>query len=190
MLLTEKIILEKTYTSLYKDPVLIISGIHGDEPAGNLVANYYKKIPNVYTITNINPTAKRRYNGKDLNRYFNKPKGVQANIIEQIKNIQPKLVINLHEDDEAKNTYVYCSVSLANKVKNILKHFNIKTAKTAHGDVTDDGVIINGKQPYDGTLEVYLDQIKIPYCTIETPSTFLPLKERIYIQKTIIDNLF
>jgi hypothetical protein len=39
---------------LNKKTFVIISGIHGDEPAGNKAAEYFKNQKNVYVISNIN----------------------------------------------------------------------------------------------------------------------------------------
>ena len=73
---------------------VIISGLHGDEPAGNKAAEYFKNQKNVHVISNINTTNKRRVDGRDLNRHFD-DKGnsdeIQEDIISQIEELNPRM---------------------------------------------------------------------------------------------------
>ena len=150
---------------------VIVSGLHGDEPAGNTAANYFKNLPNVKVYSNLNKTKKRRLNGKDPNRHFDTDdqNDLQDRLLSKIEELNPTLVISLHEDDEVDGVYAYCSPEIEDKVKNALMKSKIQLAVKAHGDVTDQGVISNGQQPYKGTLERALKRRNIPYCTLETP---------------------
>lgn len=162
--LIEKFLDKKTY--------VIISGLHGDEPAGNEAANFFKNQPNILIFSNLNPTKKRRYDGKDLNRHFdtNDKNDLQDKLLAKIEKLKPYMVISLHEDDEVDGLYAYCSSEIESVIKNALKKSNFKLANSAHNDNTNDGVITNGDQPYKGTLEKALKRRNILYCTIETPS--------------------
>lgn len=183
-------LLEEAYKQvLKKEPTfLIISGLHGDEPAGNLAAKYFKNLKNVRVWDSINPTHRRRFQGKDINRHFEeKGEGeIQKSIEEQIEVLKPTVVISLHEDDEVSGVYAYCSPELKEKVCGCLKESGIKIVSSVHGDKTEEGVIVSGKQPYRGTLERFLKRRGILYFTLETPSSLYHLKKRTLIMIQII----
>ena len=174
-----------------EDVYVLVSGIHGDEPAGNEAVKYFKNRKNIYIISNVNKTGKRRLNGKDLNRHFDSEDStaIQDNILNKILEINPKLVIDLHEDDEVDSVYAYCTKDIEDNVKKALSDLGVKLAKRAHGDNTDDGVIVNGKQPYKNTLEKALKKRNISYCAIETPSSSEELQKRVDHMIKIINHL-
>jgi predicted deacylase len=176
---------------LNKKTYVIIAGIHGDEPAGNKAAEFFKNQKNVYVISNINKTHKRRLNGKDLNRHFDTSddNDLQDKILLKIEELSPSVVISLHEDDEVDGVYAYCSPELESEVSSCLNNIDLKLANSAHGDKTKNGVIVNGKQPYKGTLERALKRRNILYCTIETPSSLENIEKRIDCLKNIVHNL-
>lgn len=180
--LIEKFLKNKTY--------ILISGLHGDEPAGNKASSFFKNLKNILVFSNINPTNKRRYDGKDLNRHFDKNNddGLQDKLLTKIEKLNPYLVISLHEDDEVDGLYAYCSPEIKDKIKDVLKRSNFKIAKIAHKDETDCGVIVNGEQPYDGTLEKALKRRNIMYCTIETPSKE-NFEKRVDCMRKIVHNI-
>jgi predicted deacylase len=181
--LVEKILNKKTF--------VIVSGLHGDEPAGNKAAEYFKNQKNIHVISNINKTNKRRMNGKDLNRHFDTPdeNDLQDKILLKIEEMNPSIVISLHEDDEVDGVYVYSSPDLEEYIKKCLDGIDFKILKNVHGDKAEDGVITNGKQPYKGTLERALRRRNISYCTIETPSKNENLKKRVDCLKKIVFNI-
>lgn len=181
--LVEKLLNNKTF--------VIISGIHGDEPAGNAASEYFKNQKNVYVISNINKTNKRRVDGKDLNRHFDTPDNndLQDKILLKIEELNPSIVISLHEDDEVDGVYAYCSPDIEDHVKSCMNNIDLNISKTAHGDKTNGGVITNGKQPYKGTLERALRRRSISYCTIETPSDKENFQKRVDCLKNIVHNL-
>jgi hypothetical protein len=170
---------------------VIISGLHGDEPAGNLAAEYFKKKSNIKVFSNINNTNKRRIDGKDPNRHFDTDdkNDLQDRLLAEIEKINPKLVISLHEDDEIDGVYAYCSSDIEDKVKKSLLKSKIKLTTKAHNDITDDGVITNGQQPYKGSLERALKRRNIPYCTLETPSSTEDIQTRVNTLIVIINSL-
>lgn len=166
--------------------MLLVAGLHGDEPAGNEAAD---KLQNVDKITRVNKTGKRRIDGKDPNRHFDKETEgkLQKDILKTIEDKDPDLVVAMHEDDEAQKPYAYASESAADKLKAVLKDKN--TAQSAHGDKTDKGVISKGNNPKDGSLEKALDRRGIPRVTIETPSSAQSLEERTATQMDIVNKL-
>lgn len=152
---------------------VIVAGIHGDEPAGNLAVKAFQNKKNIHIISNINKTHKRRFKGKDLNRHFDSKDStsIQDNILNTILKINPILVIDLHEDCDINKVYAYCSPDIKEQVKKALSSLGVELATKAYGDKTDGGVISKGKQPYKHTLERALRKRNIPSCTIETPSS-------------------
>ena len=172
--------------------IVIVSGLHGDEPAGNIAADHFKSYDNVHVISHVNKTSKRRVNRRDINRHFDdkgKSDKIQEHILSKIESISPILVIDLHEDDEVNGVYAYCSEELRDCIKKCLSNIELNLAKIAHGDKTDKGVIVNGKQPYKGTLERALKRRGILYCTIEVPSGNGKFKERVNCLKEIVSNI-
>jgi len=180
-------LIEKT---LNKKTFCIISGLHGDEPAGNVAANYFNNKSNIFVFANLNPTDKRRLGGKDLNRHFDTKDSseLQKSLLTKIEELSPSLVISLHEDDEIENAYAYCSYEIKDIVKSAFRNIEVNKAKYAHGDKTDNGVIVNGKQPYSGTLERALKRRNILYCTLETPSRD-KLENRIKCLKKLVEDI-
>jgi hypothetical protein len=170
-----------------KASTLVVSGIHGDEPAGDVAAEKLKGTTDV--ISDINPTDKRRFRGKDINRHFDKPVegSIQQKLLDIIDSKRPSKVVALHEDDEVDKPYAYSSPSLAHEVKEALKDKD--TATSAHNDKTDDGVISEGKNPPKGSLEKALDNRGIAHATIETPSKSQNMGERTKTHLDVIKSL-
>lgn len=181
--------------SMKKKKAVIISGIHGDEPAGNIAAQHFKKLKDVLVIDYVNTTGKRRFLGLDLNRNFlkrNMPEK-DKDILQSILKVQPEIVISLHEDDSIGSVYMYCSADLSFFLQSLLKDTEI-TINTAHGfvhgDKAEKGVIQGGlSHKRQGTLERALEKYNIPHCTIETPTKKHSIEERAEIQKNIVTNI-
>lgn len=170
-----------------KASALVVSGIHGDEPAGDKAAQKLKDSADV--VSDINPSDKRRFEGKDINRHFDKPTEgkVQKTILDIIRKKKPSKVIALHEDDEVDKPYAYSSESLKDETREALKEY--RTASSAHGDKTEDGVISKGKNPPDGSLEKALDDRDIPRVTLETPSKSQNMNKRVETQLDVVKKL-
>jgi predicted deacylase/NTP pyrophosphatase (non-canonical NTP hydrolase) len=170
-----------------KANALVVSGIHGDEPAGNKAAQKLKDSADV--VSDINPSDKRRFEGKDINRHFDKPTEgkVQKTILDIIRKKKPSKVIALHEDDEVDKPYAYSSESLKDETREALKDYD--TASSAHGDKAEDGVISEGKNPAKGSLEKALDDRDIPRVTIETPSKAQNMNKRVETQLDVVKKL-
>ena len=166
--------------------MVLVVGLHGDEPVGAYISDIP---PDIKIIGPINQTGKRRLDGKDLNRQFNKADGLAEQILDQIKELRPQCVVDSHEDDEVNQVYVYCSVDIQKALQKILSQLDIPLAQKAHSDFTEGGTIVSGEQPYTGTLERECKNLGISYCCIETPITW-PLNARIKIQTKIINDLY
>ena len=174
------------------NPVVIIGGIHGDEPAGNIAAKKFEGRKDVIVIADVNTTGKRRLDGVDPNRHFDKDDSlpIEDEILSKIEAIQPRLVISLHEDDTTDEVYAYCSPGMEDKVKAALKSLDVPLAKSAIGDKTDEGVIVRGHLPTVGTLERALRKRDIPSVTIETPVKSYDLEERVNLHIRAVNFLF
>ena len=172
-------------------PIVLVGGIHGDEPAGNLAAKHFLNKKGVVVFADINQTGRRRLDGVDPNRHFDKNDSlpIEDELLTKIENIQPKLVIALHEDDSTDEVYAYCSPGMVDKVKAALRGLNVPLAKEAIGDKTDEGVISHGHLPTVGTLERALRKRDIPSVTIETPVKTYSVKERLKLQIKLIEFL-
>ncbi len=165
--------------------IVLVTGIHGDEPAGSLVTD----IPtDIQVVGPVNNTGKRRKNGVDLNRHFDGSNSESDRVLSQVLKASPALVITTHEDDEVDSVYAYASPDMAETAKQVLRVVTGDIAAKAHADVTDDGVITGGRQPYAGSLERACEQRGIPYVCVETPKS-MPIKERVRIQTAIINGL-
>jgi len=177
------------YEAYSKKEVVIVAGIHGDEPAGNYAARYFSDNPKILVIDNINSSGKRRLNGKDINRQFGKDTDELADsILQTILEVQPTLVISLHEDTDVDRPYAYCSESLTARLQNIFKDLDIDVLEgTIYGDELEGGVVIS-REHRSGTLESQLDNNNISYCTLETP-TNIDLKDRVNLQIQVIEAL-
>jgi predicted deacylase len=177
---------EEYYNEIQKteSPVVIVGGIHGDEPAGNLAAKRFEGKEGIVVISDVNTTGERRLDGVDPNRHFDKKDSlpIEDKILSKIEEIKPRLVISLHEDDTTDEVYAYCSPGMVDKVKAALKSLKVPLAKSAIGDKTDEGVISHGHLPTVGTLERALRKHDIPSVTFETPVKSYSLKDRVELQ--------
>jgi hypothetical protein len=147
---------------------LVVHSIHGDEPAGEAAA---KNLDGVNVVDAGNHTGKRKMHGKDLNRHFGKKDASKQNkaILDKIIKARPSLLIDLHEDNTKDKAYAYASGDMAEKVKNILRKSKLPIANSAEGDKTDDGVIVGGKYPGEGSLVMEANKKGIPYVLLEAP---------------------
>lgn len=186
----DTLLLEEIYEAMNAQ-VVIVGGIHGDEPAGNLAAKTFKGQKGIVVIADINTTGKRRLQGVDPNRHFDMKDSleIEDEILERIEKIKPRLVIALHEDDSTDQIYAYCSPGMKDKVKAVLASLHLPLAKSAIGDKTDHGVITTGHLPTRGTLERALRKRDIPSCTIETPSKKYSLEKRVEIHQAVVTKL-
>jgi hypothetical protein len=175
----------------FEFPVVIVGGIHGDEPAGNIAAKEFVGKKGVVVVSDVNPTGKRRFHGIDLNRHFGLKNSlpIEDTLLTKITELKPRTVIALHEDDTTDEVYAYCSLGLVNMVKVALKSLQAPLAKSAIGDRTDEGVITHGHLPCRGTLEHELRHRHIENCTIETPAKKHSVHERVELHKHMVSAL-
>ena len=179
------------YYNEMESPVVLVGGIHGDEPAGNIAAKKYEGKKGIIVIADVNTTGERRLDGVDPNRHFDKKDSlpIEDEILSKIEALQPRLVIALHEDDITDEVYAYCSPGMKDKVQAVLAELGVPLAKSAIGDRADKGVIARGHLPTAGTLEKALRKRDIPSVTIETPVKSYNLEDRVKLQVQIVNGL-
>ena len=186
-----RILTFEEYYNQIESPVVLVGGIHGDEPAGNIAAKKFEGRKDVVVIADVNTTGERRLDGVDPNRHFDKEDSlpIEDEILAKIEALQPRLVIALHEDDTTDEVYAYCSPGMKDKVQAVLAELGVPLAKTAIGDKADKGVIARGHLPTAGTLEKALRKRDIPSVTIETPIKSYSLEDRVKLQIQIVNGL-
>ena len=169
--------------------IVLVAGIHGDEPAGWSTLKAFKGDPRIATIDVGNHSGKRTQDGEDLNRQFG-TEDEPPDVLDTVRDANPSLVIDLHEDTSSDGAYAYCSPSIAARVKAVFrKAKGMPKAKSVEGDKAEEGVIYKGRNPKPGTLEIALESMGTPYCTIETPVVGHTLKERIAFQTKVVNML-
>jgi len=186
-----RILTFEEYYNQIESPVVLVGGIHGDEPAGNIAAKKFEGRKDVVVIADVNTTGERRLDGVDPNRHFDKEDSlpIEDEILAKIEALQPRLVIALHEDDTTDEVYAYCSPGMKDKVQAVLAELGVPLAKSAIGDRADKGVIVRGHLPTAGTLERALRKRDIPSVTIETPVKSYDLKKRVELQVKAVEGL-
>jgi len=181
--------------------VYISSGIHGDEPAGPLVAlrliqeNRWPENAEIYLLPCLNPTGftlNKRENagGIDLNRDYRNSKS--AEVLAHIAWLerQPKfdLYLCLHEDWESNGFYLYeqnpdARPSLAEKIVAAVREVcPIDLSENIEGRPAQNGIVRPNILPHerpDWPEVFYLitHKARLGY-TLEAPSDF-PLQTRI-----------
>lgn len=185
-----------------KKTLVIIGGIHGDEPAGPygiaawLRRGRYPSDINVMCVPLLNPTGfdkKTRENagGRDLNRGLNKKMKPAKELQVLLKSLAEEsidFVLTLHEDGEHKGVYLYSSSKdLKPLCKDILlaasQHIPINTNDKIFGDNAENGMIFDdsSKPKHIHSIEYYVEQKGIDCITFETPQN-VDLQVRIKAQ--------
>jgi predicted deacylase len=179
----------KKYFDDKKPYVAILSGLHGNEPAGpEAVYEFFSKHisvsnddVNLFLMPLLNPHGFNRFirkdaNNTDMNRQWDK------NNRKLIKNLKKlfidenfDLVISLHEDPNVDGFYVYGGRYIKGDqleaVANILNKFMqpIKDGEI-YGDPVFGGMVEDGnedKPKHKKSLEFFFDKNKIPNVTAE-----------------------
>jgi len=169
---------------------VIVSGIHGDEPAAAIAGRQLasKGLP---VVDVGNHSGKRTDHGIDLNRHFddaNKPPKL-VSALRKLVALHPKQIIDLHEDNDAHGAYAYASHDIADRVRQKLNAGKaLGQAKSVKGDKAVQGVITDGKYPPKGSIEKVMENKGISYTTVETP-TNVPLSERVAFHKDKVEKL-
>lgn len=190
-----------------KKTLLIIGGIHGDEPAGPygiaawLRRGKYPSDINILCVPLLNPTGfdkqtRENAGGRDLNRGLNKSikpaKELQV-LLKSLAEESIDFVLTLHEDGEHEGVYLYSSsTDMKPLCKDILKaasqHIPINTNEKIFGDNAQDGMIFDdsSKPKHIHSIEFYVEQNGINCITFETPQN-VDLQIRIKAQVEAID---
>lgn len=175
--------------------IVLTSGIHGDEIAGNVIlmkfANYFKKnnlnIGKIIAFVGVNISGGRNLTreitetGEDLNRLFGgKINGsfgerLAYKISQEIISYKPSLVIDLHND------YFFSTPYILLDPKNLFNEDLYK--KTSKLAVASDLHVIqerdDEREIYENSLSAYLISQNIPSITIEGGPDKLILKKHI-----------
>lgn len=189
--------------------IYLSAGIHGDEPAPPLALlrllerDFFDQRANWYICPLLNPAGfirgtRENATGLDLNRDYRVARS--AEIIAHVRwlQLQPTfgLALCLHEDWEAKGTYLYelnphNRPSLAEAIiVSVGKAHPIDLSPTIDGRPAAGGIIRPDSDPTKRELwpeAIYLRAHHTPLgYTIETPSGF-PLENRIAAQCTAVE---
>ena len=183
--------------------VLLIGGVHGNEPAGSLaLENHFNndKLPLKGTVTLIpraNPCGLKNnirwmpsLFDMDLNRSFNKRNKTIDFIKQFVK--QADIVIDFHEgyDYHSRNPQSVGSTLSTSSEMDIA----IPIVNLLNKNITDHNkkwVARNKKDPVGGTLREYCDSINKPYILVETTGqdNIQPLTLRINQCNTVISSI-
>ncbi len=135
-------------------------------------------------------------------------KAITSYALEKAKKYPPKLVIDLHEDESKRGTYMYAYSEkghedlIARHIIKILKKHNVpleKNKRTRFGEEIRDGIVMNAQ---DGSIDELMyskkiivnEKIKIgpsaPHVmVIETITLGIPLSKRVKIHTEIINSI-
>lgn len=180
--------------------IAILSGLHGNEPAGPygvydfLQDNSDQNICNLFLVPLLNPHGFNRHirrdaNKSDMNRQWDDSSRKLINRLKKLfKGKNFDFVLSLHEDDSVEGFYVYGGKTISNSqlqiVANILKtHLPPIEDGEIYGDPVYKGIVEESnedKPKHYKSLEFFFDKIKVPNVTIEISGS-LPLDQRIKI---------
>jgi len=194
--------------TLSRTKVLIVGGIHGDEPAGPLglmkfleqrnskeilsrLSASFIPVMNVYGFTHDTRTNE---GNKDINRnYDNGTPSKEAQVIKNNKDfifdLASKGFLTLHEDDTKDNFYLY-TCGKNQKLFDSLRSVGKKSFGLATGEANDKYPINNGfvKDVLDdGSFESFLGNNGIIGITTETP-TIEKIDKRIEANRLLINS--
>jgi predicted deacylase len=188
--------------------VVIIAGLHGDEPGGPQgILDFFERKnlgvlkKNLLLIPVMNPDGYINFDrededDKDLNRQWNKDKVKPA--IRTVKQVvidyKPDFMLSLHEDPNADGFYLYPSKNAdKDSVDYIQKflHSNLQpvSKKTVYGDRVKKGIITktSNTPKHYASMEKYFEKRGIPNVTLELP-TDLPIEQRKKIYGDLLVN--
>jgi len=166
----------------------IISGLHGDERSGPLSLLEFLKQDNLQDLI-IFPLVndigwsnnQRDWNHINLNRSF----GLETapDFIKEICKIQPKYIIDLHEDSETDYPFIFQYIQDSPDLLEPLIHkFDLEM------EIWSDGEI------WPGSTDTYFRSKGIYCVTLEVPPTIWSLEKRTIFQVEVlnfcINNLF
>jgi murein peptide amidase A len=184
-----------------KSRIYISTGIHGDEPAGPLVAlkllqeNHWPVNAEIFLLPCLNPigfTMNTRGNssGIDLNRDYRNPKAAETRAHIAWLERQPKfdLYLCLHEDWESHGFYLYeqnpdNKISLAGKMIAAVKKVcpidlsEIIEGRAAQGGILRPNILPQERPDWPEALYLISHKARQGY-TLEAPSDF-PLPTRV-----------
>lgn len=166
--------------------VLIIGGLHGDEPAGvcaavELLTKQYQNDACITVIPCANPAGfkhERRENedGEDINRQFDDGTKQEEELVLRDMVAQCDLLITLHEDGTRDGCYAYAPKLYAKIGRSALKamsrHVDVTQDADVFGDYCDAGLItdIHLNNPKHGqSVEGFGKKMGVPSFCLEVP---------------------
>ncbi len=191
-----------------KPKIALLSGLHGNEPAGPhaildyLLSGKTNDEINLFVMPLLNPHGFNRFirkdgNNTDMNRQWNES---SRKLIRRLKKLflmkKFDMVISLHEDPSVDGFYVYGGryikgknlKSIADIIRNYMKP--IKDGEI-YGDPVYDGVVEDNneeKPKHKKSLEFFFDRNNIPNITVEISGKG-DLEDRIEIYRKFLEEL-
>jgi predicted deacylase len=166
--------------------IVVIGGIHGDEPAGicaalELATKEYPKSQMLSIIPCANPEGYQRNTrendqGEDINRQFDDDRRQkEENVLRDIVG-QADVLITLHEDDVHEGCYVYAPKIHSDVGRKALEamssHLSITSSGKIFGDLCDDGLLVGfdkDNPKHGASVEGYGKKMGVPSFCLEAP---------------------
>jgi len=184
-----------------KETILITAGCHGNESAPVYAMQKFlkeKKFPKnkrIILVPCVNPIGfvlNLENTNKDINinRDFKEnPNSKEAKFLKEIvEKYKPEFVVNLHEDPDEIDFYIWVQGDREEESKKLISDLNISYFKNKdiHGDQVKDGVILNAQE--NCSFEGYLIKNSIPNFCTETPGEW-GIKKRIKVNLDILNKI-
>jgi predicted deacylase len=166
--------------------VVVIGGIHGDEPAGvcaalDLVMKDYPESQMLTIIPCANPegyyrNTRENDQGEDINRQFDDDRRQQEEHVLRDIVSQADVLITLHEDDVHGGCYVYAPKIHSDVGRKALEAMSMSVdiveVDDIFGDRCDDGLIVDldlNNPKHGASVEGYGKKMGVPSFCLETP---------------------
>jgi hypothetical protein len=191
-----------------KPRIVLVSGLHGDEPGGPLgLFDFYQKCDvnkaNFLLLPILNPygfykSTRKDDMRRDLNRAWDK--NDRQMVIKSKKlllQFRPNVLFSLHEDKNVDGFYLYPSANFSQALcrlicKKIGKYINPITDGEIYGDRVENGIVSSPnvqKPKHAKSLEYFFEKKDIPNITIEIPANIdLGIRKKIY--SSLLGSLF
>jgi predicted deacylase len=160
--------------------VFVVSGIHGDETSGPRALNIWRRHVKpgqgigVVVVPSVMPAdGSRLKSGRDPNRDFSRRRlPVISEIRDLVTQFEPNFFIDVHEDEESDEAYVFARRSLAgNKARLLARAMSVKARPWSVGD--------------SGSSENVFTDMGIPSATVEVPPTWPMAKRVAFLIRTL-----
>ena len=177
--------------------VLIVGNVHGNEPASVAAILSHGVFPSYCTVV---PLANPLGLASSIHRYYDNDTyfAQYAYLCALVDYARPKLIVNLHEDDEAfehRGFYVYTYgevVNLANIAIQAVANVGLRIANedsTWEVEQIFQGIILaSDDSPFDPSVEDFAQYTYgIEGIVVETPSNVWPVRARVRALRAVLD---